>query len=433
MTTNSSKQQTFTLDGADEVLLDTSIAIEPTPNDMRLIEVRYRRLKDVLESSNSCIASLMTDGHCLIYPQGSVSTSTLVISGDQDDRCDVDAIVELDVPDDWTIEQVLDQLFYSLDGFPDATEVVRCTRCIQIQFPTMHMDVTPIDKRARISPERAGEIFHSPDAGLSYRLPANPAGFTTWFRGGTAPGAAFQKRASELWGGQADYRLAKGSTAEIALEAKAAEQVDIPQMIPSRLDSIEVVALKLTKRFLIEHYRVSDLKKPPSVWITKLAGDLGVRSESLTSQLYSLVTYIRSKAEHALRTGMGPDERNPSYYPDRLNDRWPQAGSARKQDLEACIKAMDQFASELEKLARAPLAEQKIIIDQLFGAKVGTRLSQILRERYQRTASDATPQIETGSGQIYAPALAPPRPRVMPIKQHHFHCGLAPKLKGPSQ
>jgi hypothetical protein len=433
MTANPKPTYTQSLEGADEVLLDTSVAIEPTPNDMRLIEVRYRRLKTVLEASKSCFASLMTEGHSLIYPQGSVSISTLVISGDQEDRCDVDAIVEVDVPEGWSDDRVLDELYKALKGFPDSIDVIRCTRCIQIQFATMHMDITPIDKRKRISVERAGEIFHSPDVGESYRLPANPAGFTAWFRNGRAPNPEFQKLATERWKYQSDNRLAKGSTAEIELALNAAEQVDIPPMIPSRIDVIEVVALKLLKRFLINHYSSSSLKRPPSIWITKLAGEFGARSHSLTAQLYALTTFIREKADHAIRTGLGPDERNPSYFPDRLNDRWPRASEGRAADLNGCVDAMEKLAEALVKLAGVSLAEQKVIIDELFGARVGSRLTEVLKRRYQRMSADPVPKIETGSGQVFAPAIAPSRPRVEPIRSHNFHACNAPNLKEPGK
>src|SRR3546814_16032302 len=46
----------------------------------------------------------------------------------------------------------------------------------------MHMDVTVMDRRQRLSGERPGHIFHSPDTGSAYRVDSNPWGFTGWFR-----------------------------------------------------------------------------------------------------------------------------------------------------------------------------------------------------------------------------------------------------------
>src|SRR3546814_6571423 len=82
-----------------------------------------------------------------------------------------------------------------------------------------------------------------------------------------------------------------------------AEQVPLPPMIPSRIDAQEAVALKLLKRYLNLRYTRSRLKRPPSIWLTKLTGDMGLiqggmplrvgehvpRSEEHTSELQSLM------------------------------------------------------------------------------------------------------------------------------------------------
>src|SRR3546814_17981797 len=112
-----------------------------------------------------------------LYAQGSVATSTTILSGDDDDRFDVDAIVEIDAPSNWSESEPLDQLFETLKNFPGAVEVVRCTRCVQIRFAFMHMDVTVMDRRQRLSGERPGHIFHSPATGSAYRVDSNPWGF----------------------------------------------------------------------------------------------------------------------------------------------------------------------------------------------------------------------------------------------------------------
>ncbi|MGV0817251.1 hypothetical protein [Martelella sp. AMO21009] len=98
------------------------------------------------------------------------------------ERFDVDAIVEIDVPADWDNSRALDILEESLQGFPGVNKIVRCTRCVQLQFPFMHMDVTILDRQQRLAVERVGEIFHAPDTGPALRVPSNPWGFTNWFR-----------------------------------------------------------------------------------------------------------------------------------------------------------------------------------------------------------------------------------------------------------
>ena len=153
-------------DTLDEVLLDVAALIELSPRDRRVAENRYRRLKTHLERPASALAVYLVDGQSRIYAQGSIATSTTIVSGTEDDRFDVDAIVEIDVPRDWDNDRALDELEKSLQGFPGVVAIVRCTRCVQLQFPFMHMDVTILDRRERLAIERAGEIFHSPEEGL---------------------------------------------------------------------------------------------------------------------------------------------------------------------------------------------------------------------------------------------------------------------------
>ena len=140
-------QKTDTL---DEVLLDVAALIELSRRDRTIAENRYRRLKEHLERSASPLAIYLVDGQSLIYAQGSIATSPTIVSGTEDDRFDVDAIVEIDVPEDWNDDRALDILEESLQGFPGVVAIKRCTRCVQLQFPFMHMDVTILDRRQRI-------------------------------------------------------------------------------------------------------------------------------------------------------------------------------------------------------------------------------------------------------------------------------------------
>ena len=142
-------------DTLDEVLLDIAALIELSPRDRRVAESRYRRLKTHLERSESPLAIYLVDGVSRIYAQGSIASSTTIVSGTEDDRFDVDAIVEIDVPDHWDNSCALDLLEEALQGFSGVVKIVRCTRCVQLQFPFMHMDVTILDRRERLAVERA--------------------------------------------------------------------------------------------------------------------------------------------------------------------------------------------------------------------------------------------------------------------------------------
>ena len=108
-------RQTATL---DEVLLDVAALIELSPRDRRIADNRYRLLKRHLERDGGPLAPYLVDGASLIYAQGSIATSTTIVSGTEDDRFDVDAIVETDVPEGWEDSRALDLLEEALQGFP---------------------------------------------------------------------------------------------------------------------------------------------------------------------------------------------------------------------------------------------------------------------------------------------------------------------------
>ena len=91
-------ERLLTTSALDGVLLDIATQIELSPADRRIAENRYRRLKAHLERPSSPLAPYLKDGISLIYAQGSMATSTTIVSGAEDDRFDVDAIVEIDVP-----------------------------------------------------------------------------------------------------------------------------------------------------------------------------------------------------------------------------------------------------------------------------------------------------------------------------------------------
>ena len=126
----------------------------------------------------------------------------------------------------------------------------------------MHMDVTVMDRRARIVIPRAGEIFHSPDAGDAYRVASNPWGFTAWFRSRVGIGqAAFAESLGRHRAAAARGRLRFIDEQERRIVMKA-DQLDLPPMIPSAIDAQEAVALKLLKRFLNLRYEDLPLSSP---------------------------------------------------------------------------------------------------------------------------------------------------------------------------
>jgi hypothetical protein len=419
----------FSTETLDEILLDVATLIELSPRDRLIAENRYRKLKAHLERKESQIAPYLIDGQSMIYAQGSIATSTTIINGADDDRFDVDAVVEIDVPSNWSDSQALDILERSLKGFPNARGLERCTRCVQIQFPFMHMDVTILDRRQRNPIDRAGEIFHSPDDEPAYRVPSNPWGFTKWFRSRIRPNQSiFVENISSRRETISKSRLSILDEEERILLEKAAQQ-DLPPVIPNAIDAQEAVALKLLKRYLNLYYENRSLKRPPSIYLSKVTGDLGYVRHGLTVQLFLLATKMADSMKSHLAGGTRPEEFNPSYPLDKINDRWPRDGKDGLTDMRIFAGSLEKLSERLEKMASASLEEISKEIDDLFGERIGSEQRRILAERYDRRDNDSVLLTASVSGEIHSPAILTKRNDICEIPQHHFHPGVLTEIR----
>jgi len=410
----------WTFSALDEILLDLAALIELSPQDRRIAENRYRLLKAHIERPSSPLRPYMVDGESKIFAQGSVATSTTIVTGDGEDRFDLDAIVEADIPPFWSDREALDKLEEALQGFPSVKKIVRCTRCVQLQFATMHMDVTLMDRRGRIAGARPGDIFHSPDKGTSYRVPSNPWGFTGWFRSVVKPGSReFTERLMEIRKSAGRSRIPFLDEGERTTLAKA-DQVPLPPAIPSHLDAIEAVALKLLKRFLNLRYATSTLKRPPSIWLAKRTGDLGDLGGGLTVQLFMLAKTLADEMRERVARAQRPDERNPSYHPDKINDRWPrEAWGEAKQDMDVFASHLDVLMQSLNRMAWQSQDEIMEEMDKLFGERFGKEARKVLADRYDRRSSGTPLYIKPATGAVLAPAVAKSEPQTQPIRSHH--------------
>ena len=398
----------------DDFLLDVATSLELSDNDRRLAESRYRELKAHLERPSSPLKDYLVDGESRIYAQGSISIGATIVSGD-DDRFDLDAIVEINVPTDWDNDRALDLLYDALQGFPNLREIERCTRCVQMRFATMHLDVTIMDPYAAPRNEREGEIFHSPDQGQSYRVAANPFGFAVWFRGSVeerGDSNGFLKNLSER-------RIANAID---RLDMRAADQDDLPPILPVRLDSQEVIALKLMKRYLNLRYGNRDLKKPPSVYVSKLAITCGRSQEGLAGQLRALASHIIGQMDRALSENSGPDERNPVFLPDRLNDRWP----ATQDDRRTLRQDMVELLEVMERARRGTIQEIFSVFGELFGETISRKAALRLRDREAGGSNTSPNRFLKETGTVVSAATATPAIAKVsrPVPEHRFHGGL---------
>lgn len=405
--------------GLDDLLLDIVTVIELSDHDREVAENRYRRLKPHLERTSSPLRPYLMDSVSLIYPQGSMAIGATIISGTDDDRFDVDALVDMPVPAHWSDEEVLDQLWDALQGFPDVRKFVRCTRCIQMQFAFMHMDVTILDPANQPRPDRVGEIFHSPDTGGGHRVPSNPYGFAMWYRQNVVyPSPDFLENVRERRRAFGVNRLP-----DLSIFAKA-EQEDLPPVVPDRVDAQQVYALKLMKRFLNLRYEKRKLKRPPSIYLTKLSATCGYEERGLTAQLERFATKIKTEMSVALLASQGPDERNPTYEPDRLNDRWPETQEDRttlRDDMSALLNALGKARlSDIDEILQ--------IMAELFGERVKERTYENFTKRIDQRGGRRSMTFERGTGAILpASAISAPAVARAEVPLHNFHCEIDPE------
>ncbi|MCW5725030.1 MAG: nucleotidyltransferase [Maricaulaceae bacterium] len=401
----------------DEFLIDVATYLEPSDRDRAVAENRYRLLKDVLDRPTSPFRDLLNQDGALIYAQGSVATSTVIINGADADRFDVDAIVQCRFPLDWTPEYALDQLYEVLKNFPGAEEVERCTRCVQIRFAFMHLDVTLLDRNGPFHINHAGEIFHSPDDGGAYRVPANPYGFGVWFRenAGT-PARDFIQRLDERRKIFVVDRLVSAE-AERAILADA-EQEDLPAFLPARLDTPKALSLKLLKRFLNLQYADLDRKRPPSIYLARVCGDVS-EVRGLTQQLIALAMNIESRLQTAITARRKVHEVNPTYEPDVITDRWPQSIG----DMEVLAGRLHHLVDSLNAASHLSLKGIVEVLEELFGETVGEHVRKLIKESSQNRDGKNFPYIAVGTGAV---SQLPPSDSVSRYRQpppHNFHCG----------
>src|SRR5262249_59700375 len=143
---------------------------------------------------------------------------------------------------------------------------------------------------------------HSPDTGASYRVPSNPYGFSLWFRKNvTYPTQEFLDAVKSRRRTMAIDRLP-----DLLAMDKAAQE-NLPPVIPPRVDAQQVHALKLMKRYLNLRYERRRLRRPPSIYFTKLSVTCGYEPMGLTAQLERFAACVKIEMDKAYAANKGPD------------------------------------------------------------------------------------------------------------------------------
>ena len=78
--------------------------------------------------------------------------------------------------------------------------------------------------------------------------------------------------------------------------------------------------------------------------------------------------------DEAIASDAGPDEGNPSYPPDRINDRWP----ASQEDRRVLRDDMRYVLDRLEEARRSTVPNVVTIFAELFGEAMTRKATEAL-------------------------------------------------------
>ena len=379
----------------DALLADVARKVQLSPTNYRLAIERYRIINEWLDREGSVLRGKVR----LMYPQGSMATGTTVSSRLENDEFDIDLMAELaDEFRGWHPRDILDTLFDAINGEVGSRyhgKVERMTRCVQVQYEGMHLDVTPATLIAgRVA--RVSHICHSkrekPRA-EDHRPVANPWGFGEWFKD------------------QMPLPLSEG--ARMSTLAKASEAVPVEEQPELHERSLPVIATQLVKRWRNKKYDGREGRCPPSVLLSCLIGErsghllaTGNVRRSLHATLLDLVIYILAQFKAAERVGRLIHRTNPACPGDEvLTDRWPAAGRDQRQ----FIDDLEDFAAKLDLLGRddLSLAQRNELLSDMFGERAAALAMEDLRKRLDEQARGGNVLHRLGTGAVLAaPAIA---------------------------
>jgi hypothetical protein len=372
----------------DILLADVAIRVQLSKTDYDKACARFETMQDWVDRKGSPLQGLVT----LMYPQGSMATGSTVARVSDKDEYDIDAMVVLNILRDSHPDAVLDALYRAIRGESGSRyydKTIRHTRCVCVSYEDgMHIDLTPavqVDERM----PRTSLIFHSKpeDQKVQSRLLlANPWGLANWFNANTPQDPDF-----------ASFYEHRALDYDLSMVVARAPADPGPDQEPAYRKSRALIALQLIKRWrnvLFERRDRANLRRPPSVLLTKLIADYANQTRTLSEEVEHQARCLLTRLEHDKRRGKLISEVNPCCQEDVLTDRWP----AGQPDQDLMIDDLSDFVAKLVRLRRGDLslAEMSTILEDLFG----TRPARQAVESYVRSAQPGGNRFVPGSGRI---------------------------------
>jgi hypothetical protein len=385
----------------DLLLADIAIRVQLSKTDYDRAVARFGVMQEWIDRPGSPLQGLVS----LMYPQGSMAIGSTVARASDRDEYDIDALVVLSILRDCDPELVLDTLHTSIRGEPGSRyydKTIRHTRCICVSYEDgMHIDLTP----SVLVPEltaRTSIIFHSKPENPALpklRLLANPYGLAEWFNETTPVEADF-----------ADLYEARA----LAFDKALAEPV--PDQEPAYRKSRALISLQLIKRWrnvLFSKRNRANLRRPPSVLLSKLVADNANRTKTLSEELEHQARQILIRLETEKARGRLIHEVNPRCPADVLTDRWPRAHS--NQDL--MMADLRELVAKLQLLRIGNLSIEKIqtVLEDLFGERPAKSAVHDYMFPPQRN------WVQYGTGHIVRGAVGASVALTRPVAAHSFY------------
>lgn len=369
----------------DELLFDIAARIQLPPSLYERAKGRYAAIAEYLERDGSPLKDYVRN----IYPQGSMAINSTIRSKDEDDLFDIDLVVEIDAPYEWSPDDLLQVLWRSIQGDPSSRyyeKVKRQTRCVTIKYAEMHLDLTPL--RPFEIPQFAGEIAHAnPDKiHEQHYKPAAPKLLADWYLDSVPkPADDLRKRLVE-------------SAAIYDRFVEKAETAPVPDQQDVFAKSITTVALQLLKRFIQIQYDRRSCRRPPSVALSVLVATDSLPTNSPLRELRRQAEVIALKLQAALHQQVVIEVVNPPYPADLLTDRWPQSVEEDQKrlldDLLELIRCLEALEGEV------PLKTIQSILARLFGERTTADAVNERVTRVGRAIDHGALGVVVGSGAL---------------------------------
>lgn len=342
----------------DGLLLEIAKRVQLSPTNYKLAVERYQAISEYLDRDGSPLRGIIAR----LYPQGSMAIGSVITSKFENDEFDIDIIAEMGISTATKPGIILDTLFHALNGEKGSRyhgKVARCSRCAQVQYEGMHLDVTPAvllpSKNARTS-----QIFHANEkdpAHKHYTVVANPWGFAEWFKEQMPESAMFVED------------MAKRVTEPV------------PATEPHYAKARPLVALQLLKRWRNKNYDQRDGRMPPSVMLSCfVARNSGYRT-NLFEELSAQAQYIHRYFSEQTEQGALVKIENPACPgEDIFTDRWPGTLAAQRQFTED-LQALNLKLTALSQ--NRTLENCQRVMADLFGEKPTTWAVDELAKNYR--------------------------------------------------